>query len=73
MMNLLTISMQGEIDFALVSMLWGFALLLVVCIALFFLEWIPEKLGEYKERKERKRRNKCRRGYVYIEPDRRYR
>lgn len=69
-MNLLEISMLGEIDFSLVSMFYGFALLIVVCIALFFMEWLPEKV---RERKERKRRNKKRKGYVYIEPDRRYR
>ncbi len=69
-MFMLEISMLGEIDFSLVMILYGFALLIVMCIAMFFIEWLPE---QFRERRERKRRNKNRKGYVYIEPDRRYR
>lgn len=68
-MFMLEISMLGEIDFSLVMILYGFAILIAMCIAMFFIEWLPEKIAE---RKERKRRNKNRRGYVYID-DRRYR
>lgn len=65
-MYFLEISTLGELDFAIVATFYGVIILLILCIIMFFVETLPEYI---KDRKERKRRNKNRKGYVKFDQE----
>ena len=68
-MFMLEISKIDYLTFAFVVMLYGMGVLMAMCLIMGFIEW----LDSLRERRERCRRNKNRKGYVYIDSDRRYR
>lgn len=68
-MFMLQISVADDFTFAFVVMLYGMGILIAMCLIMGFIEWLDER----RERRERCRRNKNRKGYVYINSDRRYR
>ncbi len=68
-MFMLQISAADDFTFAFVIMLYGAAVLIAMCLIMAVIEWFDGR----HERRERRRRNKNRRGYVYINSDRRYR
>lgn len=67
-MYLLEISMAGEIDFSIV----GICLILGAIVLMVVYGIIEEAIINAKERRERKRRNRNRKGYVTIDRDWRY-
>lgn len=67
-MYFLEISMAGEIDFSIV----GICLILGAIVLMVVYGIIEEAIINAKERRERKRRNRNRKGYVTIDRDWRY-
>lgn len=67
-MYFLEISMAGEIDFSIV----GICLILGTIALMVVYGIIEEAIINAKERRERKRRNRNRKGYVTIDRDWRY-
>ena len=67
-MYFLEISMMGEIDFSIV----GICLILGAIVLMTVYGIIEEAIINAKERRERKRRNRNRKGYVTIDRDWRY-
>lgn len=67
-MYFLEIPIAGEIDFSIV----GICLILGAIVLMVVYGIIEEAIINAKERRERKRRNKNRKGYVSIDRDWRY-
>lgn len=67
-MCFLEISIAGEIDFSIV----GICLILGAIVLMVVYGIIEEAIINAKERRERKRRNRNRKGYVTIDRDWRY-
>lgn len=67
-MYFLEISMMGEIDFSIV----GICIILGAIVLMTVYGIIEEAIINAKERRERKRRNRNRKGYVTIDRDWRY-
>lgn len=68
-MMFLEISKVADAEFAVVALIYGAIAFLAMCLIMGIIEWIDE----CREMRKRLKRNRNRKGYVYIEPDRRYR